>query len=129
MNSELCAADNTLVTIACDKGVVDHTTRQGLGLAKHVHTRHLWLQAAKDEGPLDMVKIRSERHPAVLLTKLLPFNRIQELCKLVGIEYDQDSKTLKSSVSQHEVHQNLSDACRLARVSFASMSSCRGHAT
>ena len=31
-------------TIACDNlGVVDHTARQGLGLAKHVPTRHLWL--------------------------------------------------------------------------------------
>ena len=52
---------NTRVTIACDnQGVVDHTARQGLGLAKHVRTRHLWLQAA----------------------------RIEELCRLVGVEYD-----------------------------------------
>ena len=46
--------NNTRVTIACDnQGVVDHTARQGLGLAKHVHTRHLWLQAARGEGRLD----------------------------------------------------------------------------
>ena len=65
--SELCAAvstwgealglqsgcrdlDNiTRLTIACDnQGMVDHTARQGLGLTKHVHTRHLVL--ASGEG-------------------------------------------------------------------------------
>ena len=87
---------NTRVTIACDnQGVVDHTARQVLGFAKHVHTRRLWLQAARDEGLLDGVKIPTERDLADLLTKPLPFDRIQELCKLVGVEYDQDSKTLE----------------------------------
>ena len=74
------------MTIACK--VVDHTARQGLGLAKHVHTRHLWLKAARDEGRLDVV-----------LTKLLPF--------------DQDSKTFEVSVSQYEVPQNLNEARQL----------------
>ena len=81
--------NNTRVRIACDnQGVVDHTARQGLGLAKHVHTRHLWLQAARDEGRLDVVKIPTERNLADLLTKPLPFSRIEELCRLVGVEYD-----------------------------------------
>ena len=80
---------NTRVTIACDnQGVVDHTARQGLGLAKKVHRRHLWLQAARDEGRLDVVKIPTERNPADLLTKPLPFSHIEELCRLVGVEYD-----------------------------------------
>ena len=86
--------NDTRVTIACDnQGVVDHTARRGLGLAKHFHTRHLWLQAARDDGQLD-VKTPTQRHLFDLLTGPLPFDRIQELCKLVGIEYDQDSKTL-----------------------------------
>ena len=81
--------NNTRTTIACDnQGVVDHTARQGLRLVKHVHTRHLWLQAARDEGWLDVVKIPTERNPADLLTKPLPFSRIEELCRLVGGEYD-----------------------------------------
>ena len=91
--------NNNRVTIACDnQGVVDHTARQGLGLAKYVHTRHLWLQAALDESWLDAVKIPTERNSADLLTKPFPFDRIRELCKLVGVEYDQDSKTLKFGV-------------------------------
>ena len=45
--------NNTRVTIARDnQRAVDHTARQRLGLAKHVHTRHPWLQAARDEGPV-----------------------------------------------------------------------------
>ena len=45
--------NNTCVTIRMRQPEewLDHTARQGLGLAKHVHTRHLWLQAARDEGP------------------------------------------------------------------------------
>ena len=50
--------NNTRVTIACDnQGVVDHTARQGLGLAKHVHTRHFWLQAARGESRLQQSEI------------------------------------------------------------------------
>ena len=85
---------NSRETIACDnQGVVDRTARQGLVLTKHVHTKHLWLLAARDEGRLDVAKIRTDRSPADLPTKPLPFHRIQELCKLVGVEYDQDSLT------------------------------------
>ena len=86
---------------ACDncmrqpRGAGPHTACQGLELAKHVHSRHLRLHAARDEGWLDVVKIRMQRNPVDLLTKLLPLNRIPELCKLVGVEYDQDSKTLE----------------------------------
>ena len=40
-----------------------------------------------------MVKNRTERNLADLLTKPLPFNRIQELCKLLEVEYGQDSMT------------------------------------
>ena len=81
--------NNARVTIACDnQGVVDHTARQGLRLVKHVHPRHLWLQAARDEGWLDVVKIPTQRNPDDLLTKPLPFSRIEELCRLVGVEYD-----------------------------------------
>ena len=90
------SGNNTRGTIACDnQGVVDDTARQGPGLAKHVHTRHLWLQAARDEGWSDVVKIPTERNLAVLLTTPLPFDRIQDVRKFVGVEYDQDSKTLE----------------------------------
>ena len=116
--------NSTHVTIACD-----HAARPGLGLAKHVRTRHLWLQAARDEGQLDVVKIPTERHQADLLTKLLPFDRIQDLCTLVRVEYDQDSKTLEVQSPSTEVPQNLDEACHMARVASASMSSCRGLAT
>ena len=40
-----------------------------------------------------VVKIRTERNLVDLLRKLLPFSRIQELCKLVGVEYDEDFMT------------------------------------
>ena len=50
--------NNAHPTVACDnQWVVNHTARQGLGFSKHVHTRHLWLQAARDEGRLHVVKI------------------------------------------------------------------------
>ena len=92
--------NNTRVTIACDnQGVVQHTARQGLGVAKHVYTRRLWLHAARDEGTLDVVKIPTERSPADLLAKPVPFDRIQDLSKLVGVECDQDSMTLEVQCS------------------------------
>ena len=41
-----------------------------------------------------VVKIPTARNLAHLLSKTLPFGRIQELCKLVGVEYDPDFQTL-----------------------------------
>ena len=41
------------------------------------------------------VKVPTQRNLAEMLTKLFPFDRIQELCKLVVVEYGQDSKTLE----------------------------------
>ena len=45
------------------------------------------------KAQLDVPKIPTERDPADLHTKPLPFDRIQDLCKLVGVECDQDVKT------------------------------------
>ena len=75
------------MTLACDnQGVVDRAARQGSGLAKHVHTRHLWLQA--EDGRLDVVNIWTERNLADILSEPLLVNRIQELCRLVGVQHD-----------------------------------------
>ena len=79
-----------VVLVSDNQGVVDHTARQGLGLAKHVHVRHLWLQAARNEGRIDVQKVRTELNPADVLTKALPFERIRSLCRMVGAVYDGD---------------------------------------
>ena len=72
--------NNTRVTIAHY-----HEEVVGLGLAKHVRTRPLWQQAARGEGRLDdedsdSAKSRCHSHPRAVQA-------------LVGVEYDQDSKT------------------------------------
>ena len=54
--------NNTRVRLACDNhAVADHMTRPGLGLPSPLHTRHLWLQAGRDEGRLDVVKFLTEK--------------------------------------------------------------------
>ena len=78
----------SVVLLSDNQGVVDHTARQGLGLAKHVHIRNLWLQAARDEGQLDVRKVHTSQNPADVLTKALPFARVRALCRLVGAIYD-----------------------------------------
>ena len=56
-----------------NQGVVDHTARQGLGVGKHIHVLHLWLQAAQESGgvavqhdqrPLPPCERRIRRRPA-----------------------------------------------------------------
>ena len=80
------------VTLMSDnQGVVDHTARQGLGLAKHVHTRHLWLQAARESGQLDVCKVHTSRNVVDVLTKAFPFSAIRDLCRRVNVVYDGDS--------------------------------------
>ena len=74
-----------------NQGVVDHTARQGLGLAKHVHIRHLWLQTARESGQLDVCKVHTSRNAADVLTKALPFNVIRDLLRRVNVVYDGDA--------------------------------------
>ena len=79
-----------IVLYSDNQGVIDHTAMQGLGLAKHVHVRHLWLQSARESGQLDVRKVHTSRNPADVLTKPLPFESIRDLCSRVGVYYDND---------------------------------------
>ena len=55
---EAIGVSDVKATIACDShGAVDHAARQGSGLAKHLHTIHLSLQTARNEGRMNIVKI------------------------------------------------------------------------
>ena len=74
-----------------NQGVIDHTARQGLGVAKHIHVRHLWLQAARESGQLDVRKVHTSRNAADVLTKALPFSVIRDLCRRVNVIYDGDA--------------------------------------
>ena len=74
-----------------NQGVIDHTARQGLGVAKHIHVKHLWLQAARESGCLEVRKVHTSRNSADVLTKPLPFETIRELCRRVNVVYDGDS--------------------------------------
>ena len=54
-----------------DQGVVDHTARQGLGVAKHIQFRRLWLKTARASGQLDVREVHTYRNAADVLTKAL----------------------------------------------------------
>ena len=111
-----------------------HST-SGTWVGKNTCTRDIFgWKRRRDEGQLVVVKIRTERNPADLLTKPLPFNRTRKLCELAGAEYDQDSMArepsefngclrcstwngavhpgTKLSVLQYAVPQNLRKACK-----------------
>ena len=71
--------NNTRVTIAW---TTPHVRESGW---RSTCTRDI--SACKQRG-MKVVKIPTERSPADLLTKPLPFSRIEELCRLVGVKYD-----------------------------------------
>ena len=73
-----------------NRRVVDHTARQGLEVAKHIHVRHLWLQTARESGQRDVRKVHTSRIAANVLTKALPFGEIRDLCRKVKVIYDGD---------------------------------------
>ena len=54
-----------------NQGVVDHTARQGLGVAKHIQFRRLWLKTARASGQLDVREVHTYRNEADVLTKAL----------------------------------------------------------
>ena len=78
-----------------NQGVVDHTARQGLGVAKHIHVRHLWLQAARESGGIEVRKVHTTRNPADVLTKALPFSTIRDLCRRVNVVYGGWGNTMR----------------------------------
>ena len=74
-----------------NQGVVDHTARQGLGVVKHIHVRHVWLQTTRESGQLDMRKVHTSRNLADVLTKALPFGVVRDLRRRVNVIFDGDA--------------------------------------
>ena len=52
---------------------------------RHLDIKELWLQAEVREGRMTITHISGEGNPADLLTKNLPFKRLEQLTALVGL--------------------------------------------
>ncbi len=61
-------------------------SRRGLGKARHVQTRSLWLQQAVAERRVLVRKVAGTANPADLLTKYLAYEPAVRTAKLLGIE-------------------------------------------
>jgi hypothetical protein len=60
-------------------------SRRGLGRARHVHTRCLWLQKAVADRLVLVRKVAGTANPADLLTKFLTADAIERTARLAGI--------------------------------------------
>jgi hypothetical protein len=61
-------------------------SRRGLGKARHVQTRSLWLQQAVAERRVLVRKVAGTVNPADLLTKYLAYEPAARMAELLGIE-------------------------------------------
>ena len=58
--------------------------RRGNGKLRHVKVGMLWTQQKVEEGELDMSKVAGEKNPADLMTKHLPFAKINQYTDAVN---------------------------------------------
>ena len=64
------------------------SSRQGLGMLRHLDTHTLWIQQAVRTKRVDLRKVLGERNPADLLTKhSISRQRLDELIELYGCRY------------------------------------------
>ena len=61
-------------------------SRRGLGKARHVQTRLLWLQQAVAERRVIVRKVKGSENPADILTKFLGQEPVQRIAMQLGIE-------------------------------------------
>eukprot|EP00972_Heterocapsa_arctica_P088269 13015981-Heterocapsa_arctica.AAC.1 len=60
---------------------------------RHLEIKELWLQAEVREGRLIVTHIKGDGNTADLLTKQLPFKRLEQLTALIGLRPGGDEVT------------------------------------
>ena len=61
-------------------------SRRGLGKARHIHTRCLWLQQAVVDRQVLVRKVAGTENPADLLAKSLAIESACRMAKLMGLD-------------------------------------------
>ena len=60
--------------------------RRGLGKMRHLEIRDLWLQEEVDKGRLVVDKVRGDKNPADLMTKVLNVDEVVDRLSWMGLE-------------------------------------------
>ena len=60
-------------------------SRRGLGKMRHLEIRDLWLQKEVNEGKVEVSKIRGDRNPADLMTKVLGVREVESRLRDLSI--------------------------------------------
>ena len=61
--------------------------RAGIGRVRHLAVGQLWLQEHVKDGLISLYKVRGNHNPADMLTKHVPGTTLQELLKLVPVQF------------------------------------------
>ena len=115
------------VIVATDsQSVIDHSRRRGHSVAsKHVGLRGLWLQEAPVDGKLELEKVDTAMNPADVRTKVLPGNRIRELCRPARVYVCCSEGTMGDDPNEWYLSR-LDDLCRLRNSNRAATLSLKG---
>ena len=63
--------------------------RRGLGGAKHIDTRWMWIQGAIRRKEIELLKVHTKCNPADLMTKFLTAEDTTKHLRAMGYEYGQ----------------------------------------
>lgn len=74
------------IELGIDSSAAKIASRRGLGKARHVQTRLLWLHQAVAEKRVPVRKVRWSENPADLLTKFLGQESVKQIGRQLGIE-------------------------------------------
>ena len=66
--------------------------RRGLGAAKHIDTRWMWMQGAIRRGDILLMKVHTKQNPADLMTKFLSAEDTARHLTTMGYHFDDYSK-------------------------------------
>jgi hypothetical protein len=84
--------ETTIRLLVDNSAVVSITGRVGPGRMKHLDVRYLYLQQERRDRQLEVVRIAGSLNPADLLTKMVPRPRLVELCRLIGLQLNDEQE-------------------------------------
>ena len=79
-----CAKVRLLMDATAAIGMLE---RRGLGTAKHIDTRWMWIQGAIRRGDIELLKVHTKSNPADLMTKFLTAEETTKHMKSMGYYY------------------------------------------
>ena len=90
---------NAIVLGTDSSAAKSFVSRRGLGKMRHIEIRDLWIQKEVAEGKVEVRKVKGDKNPADLMTKILGVREIKDRLEWMGVRVREGARGEDVSVA------------------------------